>query len=339
VRSADALWRSGSVGARVLRGALLPASGVFRALTTLRNSAFDTGVLRARRVAVPVMSVGNISVGGTGKTPLANWFACELMRRGLKPALLLRGYGDDEILVHRALAPEIPVVADPDRLRAAHAAIVDGADALVLDDAFQHRQMSRTVDVVLVSADANDVSRWPLPSGPWREPLRALRRAHLVVITAKSATSEVVHATLARIQQKAPTAAVSVVRLAADALVAWKGGKVASLSEQPGGRFIVVSGIADPAAFEHQLAHAGVQFEAMRFSDHHPYSARDAMSIRARAQGARAVICTLKDAVKLGPVWEDAEVPLWYVSQRITIERGAESVSQILDVMHTHRRA
>src|SRR4028118_2168103 len=136
-----ARWWAGEAGAagKVLDAALLPAEWGFRGIVALRNRAFDRGILPAERVPIPVISVGNVGVGGAGKTPFAAWLAARLMGWGRRPAIALRGYGEDEVLLHRELDAEVPVFAAAKRAEAARDAIGAGYDAVVLDDAFQHR--------------------------------------------------------------------------------------------------------------------------------------------------------------------------------------------------------
>src|SRR5213596_3337031 len=130
-----ALWVWGSApAARVVRLALMPLALAYDAIVRVRAKAYRYGVLRAKRLFLPTVAVGNLSVGGTGKTPLAAWIARYYAQRGRRPAILLRGYGGDEPLVHQRLAPEAVVVADPDRVAGARAAQRRGADLAVLDD-------------------------------------------------------------------------------------------------------------------------------------------------------------------------------------------------------------
>jgi len=331
VADARWLWESSSGGARAARLALLPFAALFRATTTVRNRLFDAGILSAHELGAPAVSIGNLTVGGTGKTPLANWFAAELTARGAHPGIVLRGYGGDEARLHELLAPAAIVVADADRVRGAKAAIERGADVLVLDDAMQHRRAARDADIVLISADASRRSPWPLPAGPWREPLRALRRARIVVVTSKAAAQTEIERTVADVIEAAPGVAVAVANLAPDGLRSWDGRQSLPLDALRGKRVLAVSGIGDPTAFEAQLSAAGVRLTSpARFPDHHAFGAADATKLAQRAESAELVICTLKDAIKLGPVWPHEGTPLWYLSQRLAVERGAESLSALI---------
>jgi tetraacyldisaccharide 4'-kinase len=326
---ARAVWYGEGLDAILARAVLTPIEWVYGA-ASLADGARRASV--AGRTDAPTVSVGNLTVGGTGKTPIAAWFASQLRARGRAPALLLRGYGDDESLVHAVLNPDVPVFVDADRRRAAAQAIGQGATALVLDDGFQHRQMPRDADVVVVSADLwSDLPVRLLPAGPFREPLSALRRASLVIVTRKAATAaraaEVSHH-LTRASGGVPLA---VAHLAPGRLCAWAGGSSESVDVLRGQRVLAVSGIGAPEAFLAQLGAAGAHVEAATFGDHHAYSAHDVQELAARTAQVDRVVCTLKDAVKLGPLWTAQRPPLWYLSQSIVIETGLASVEAVLD--------
>jgi len=325
---ANAVWYGDGFGAIVARAALTPCEWFYGA------ASWAVGAQRARQAGAPLtptISIGNITVGGTGKTPMSAWVAGELRQRGRRPALLLRGYGDDEPLVHAMLNPGMPVIADPDRQRGAAAALAEGANALVLDDGFQHRQMPRTVDIVLLSADQwHDGAVRLLPTGPFREPLSALRRASLIIVTRKLATAERAAEVAAIAQRAAGDVATASVWLSPGRLCTWSGDEE-SLDALCGRRVLAVSGIAAPHAFGGQLRALGATVDTLPFDDHHAYSGADIKRIVDRSQSNDLVVCTLKDAVKLAPRWP-AEAPrLRYLSQLPEIENGAAELRALLD--------
>ncbi|MHC4480063.1 MAG: tetraacyldisaccharide 4'-kinase, partial [Planctomycetota bacterium] len=173
------------------RALLRGAAGGYGLGVALRNGLYRIGWRRPRRVGVPVISVGNITAGGTGKTPFVAWLARLLVIRKRWPAILSRGYGrdrrlgvDDENALLARLTPQVPIVVNSDRLEGAESAVSQhAADVLILDDGFQHRRIARDLDVVLIDA------LWPfgaghlLPRGLLREPLGGLRRAGFFLIT------------------------------------------------------------------------------------------------------------------------------------------------------------
>ena len=182
------VWAGGGGAAgTALRLALTPAEAAYGAITRARNGAYDRGWLRSERADVPVISIGNISVGGAGKTPFAAWVARRLLEWGREPAIVLRGYGEDEILLHRELTPKIPVFPHKRRVEAALEAFAMGCDVVVLDDGFQHRALARDLDIVLVPVEGWEPRPRLVPRGPWREGPRALGRADVIVLTRKSA--------------------------------------------------------------------------------------------------------------------------------------------------------
>lgn len=336
-RFVERVWYGDDGLARGARLALRPLGALYGLVVAARGRLFDSGLLQVHDTELPALSVGNLSVGGTGKTPVSAWLAAELEARAARPAVVLRGYGDDEPLVHAILNPRIPVVTNADRVAGIREARERGADVVVLDDAFQHRRAHRVADVVLLSAD-----RWGpppalvLPAGPWREPLVALRRASLVLVTRKAASAaraaEVVNAVRAA-ARGVPTAVVHLapgeIHPAPGTLGAREG---AALSALAGASVFAISAIGDARAFHQQLVGCGARLSPppAAFPDHHAFDAGEAARLARQGEAAERVVCTLKDAVKLAPLWPRAGPPLWYVSQRVTPEEGADAVEEVL---------
>ncbi len=330
-RRIEDIWAREKAG--LATAVLTPLSWLFGAVTTVRNLAFDAGILSSRSLGCPVISVGNLSVGGTGKTPVSAWVAQQLLARGQRPAILLRGYGADEPLVHERLTPDAIVVADPDRVRGAARARAAGATVCVLDDAFQHRRARRDVDLVLVAAEQGARGRL-LPAGPFREPARALRRAHALVVTRKTASSAEADRVGALWAAAAPGLPVAVMLLGPgplrEATPAPAGARGSPSPDLRGRRVLAISAIGSPAAFEGQLRAAGAEVVAAAFPDHHPYSAAEVSELARRAGSVDHAVCTLKDAVKLGGRWPREGPPLWYLSQAVVVERGERVLADLL---------
>ncbi len=337
-RIVEAAWRGDGPGARLLQAALAPLSWSFGAAVRARNALYDRGVLAQHRGPIPALSVGNLSVGGTGKTPVAAWLAARALALGAKPAIVLRGYGDDEPLVHAAINPAVPVIIAADRVEGVARASAAGADVAILDDAFQHRRAARDLDIVLLSADGWRAPARLLPAGPWREPLASLSRASTVVITRKAASIEQA-AELARcVRDVVPRTPVAVLHLAPDQLrraVSPGGaeGVAEPIDALRGQRVLAIAAIGDPDSFSAQLAAAGARVTLRGFADHHAYDSTDVAQLVAAAEQADRVVCTLKDAVKLGPRWPADRVPLWYVSQRVVPEAGEAELQRLLDAL------
>lgn len=294
---------------------------------------YDHGWLASFDPVLCAVSIGNLTVGGTGKTPVAAWLARTCRDRGSRPGIVLRGYATgEEVLVHRVLNPDVPVVANADRLAGIRALAAQDCDIAVLDDAFQHRRTRRALDIVLVSADAWPSVRWPLPAGPWREPLTALRRAHLVIVTRKAVDTAGAAVVSDAIERVAPRVPVAVAWLAPDALRTLDGA-TQPLAALHGTRVCAVAAIGWPRAFHAQLETAGAHVEGITFRDHHRYTAGDVVAIRRMASRGLMVVCTLKDAVTLGDLWPREGPPIWYVSQRVELERGADRLQEALDTI------
>jgi tetraacyldisaccharide 4'-kinase len=273
--------------------------------------------------------VGNITVGGTGKTPMVRWLVKQLVRRGWTPGILHGGYGDDEPALHRLWFPDLPVVAEKDRLRGAGRAMQQGADVLVLDDAFQHRRLRRDLDLVLVSAETWSRNARLLPRGPYREPPRSLRRADVVIVTRRTAPAE----QAARAEEE--VARISGRRTARVLLrpSGWLRADGSPRAGKPQGPALGVAGIGRPDDFFDQAEEWGADLvDAIAFPDHHPYSQAEARELQRLAVGG-PVVMTAKDAVKLAPLMPEAD--LWILEQAVTFESGRDwvlrAVEEVLD--------
>lgn len=332
-RALERVWFGHGALASAARLALAPLELAYAGGMALRGALYDAGLLAAHVPPLPAVSVGNLTVGGTGKTPVAAWLAAELAARGAHPAIVLRGYGDDEPLVHRQLNPHVPVITSPDRLAGIARAAARGADLAVLDDAFQHRRARRVVDVVLVSADRWTERRRLLPAGPWREPLGALRRATLAVVTRKARGRDAAEAVRAALARVAPAVPCATLHLALGPLRCATGEDeevpVAALAGEP---VLAIAAVGDPGAFVAQLTEAGARVRLEAFPDHHRYTPIDAARLARAAAGGSRPVCTLKDAVKLAPHWPREAPPLWYVSQHIFVDSGRPAVDAALAV-------
>lgn len=293
---------------------------------------YDARLRRPRRLPRPVVSIGNLTWGGTGKTPLTAHLARALQHRGVRPAILLRGYGGDEPTVLRTLAPGVPVVVGADRVAGGRAAIADGAELLLLDDGFQHWRLSRDLDVVLLDAAAPFGNGHLLPRGSLREPVSALRRADVVVITKTEAADPA--PTVAHVKALQPRAWVTTARYRPTAFAEWPSGALQPLAALRGARAAVLSGIADPASFERLVDHLGVvPVVTRRFLDHHPYRPDELAELAAacRAQRIEWVVTTLKDAVRFPTVgWDGVRVAVLQVAMEIAGE--TELLQRILSL-------
>lgn len=318
------LWtRDLGVGGTLLDGMLAPVEALFGLGVGARNRAYDRRLARVERVDVPVVSVGNLAVGGSGKTPFAHWVADRLSARGERPAVLHGGYAADEPELHRRWAPAIPVFTDGDRARGARAAQQGGATVIVLDDAFQHRRLHRDLDIVLVAAEHWTGEPRLLPRGPWRERPTALARAGLVVCTRKTASAAAA-ADVARQLSKYTDAEVAVVHLRADT---WMHGD--ATAEPPDGRTLIVAALASPTVFEADAKAAGADVaDTMYFADHHEYTRADADAIMQRAAG-RAIVTTEKDWTKLDRLLDARAV--WLLRQTVVPGQGAGEIDAALD--------
>jgi len=329
IPTVESVWYGRSAGNIVVRAALWPLSKAYDVAMSARTRLYDAGVLHTQATALPTISIGNLTVGGTGKTPFAAHVAAEL-GRSARPAIALRGYGQDEVHVHRRLNPGIPVVVNSDRSAAIRDAKAQGADIVVLDDAFQHRRIARNADVVLLSAEQLVRPRRMLPAGPWREPLAAARRADLLVVTRKSLSLADARQAAEALAVDVPGVPVAIVHLTPRALIsATDVEEVMPLSQLRGKRVVAIAAIGEPQLFKQQLEALGAVVHLEAWRDHHAYSARDIADAIHQIPADGLAVCTLKDAVKLAPRWPGPS-RLWYVSQQLVVDQGVEDLHRLL---------
>lgn len=322
------VWYGDGLAAGMARLALWPLSVAFGAVSAARTALYDANILHAEAPLVKTLSVGNLTVGGTGKTPVAAWLA-ERLSHAARTTVVLRGYGDDEAEVHRRLNPHVPVIVGADRAAAIRTARERGTEVVVLDDAFQHRRVQRQADIVLVSAEQLARRRRLLPAGPWREPLSAARRADLLIITRKSATMDDVRRGLDLLRTVAPSAGVATVHLAPLALVNAADATTLPIERLRGAPVVAIAAIGEPGAFQDQLGQLGARVTMRAFRDHHAFTDDEIRALAALVPADGFAVCTLKDAVKLAHRWPGPS-RLWYVSQQLFVEQGGGEIDRLL---------
>jgi len=327
------LWRRGSVSGRLARLLLLPPAWAYRAVTAVRAWSYGRHLLPQSIPTAPTVAVGNLTVGGSGKTPVASWIAAYYAERGIRPGIVLRGYGGDEGTVHRVLVPQAVVVEDPDRMAAAERAVQLGAEVIVLDDAYQRLDVSRDLNIAVVSAESSRAVPWTLPAGPWRESWRALRRADLVVITRKRAGQTVAQEVVERVRRTVPRAGIAVAHLAIRGLRNMRSGEHVALERLEGARVIASAGIGDPDAFAEQCRELGALVRLAPWRDHHRYSSSDVRRLLHAAGEVDYVVITEKDAAKLRSCWPAEAADPLVAALEVRWERGRAAVETALDTV------
>jgi tetraacyldisaccharide 4'-kinase len=276
-----------------------------------RNAAYRRGLLTVTAAPVPVVSVGNLTLGGTGKTPLVAWLARRFCRQGLRTTIVSRGYGarrgdrSDESAELGILLPQVPHVADRDRVRGARAAAAAGAEIVVLDDGFQHRRLARDIDVLAVDATDPFGCGHLFPRGLLREPLSGITRANAVVLTRSGLVSAARRLEIRRSLEMACGGRMPAVW--AEATHRPVGLRTAAGETRPldvlrNSRVAAFAGIGNPAAFRALVEESSAELVGFRaLADHHAYSSADvaALAAWARGLGAEMVVTTLKDLVKV----------------------------------------
>ncbi|MDA7925622.1 tetraacyldisaccharide 4'-kinase [Mariniblastus sp.] len=303
----------------LIRTSLGCATPIYRTVIYLRNKKFDIAIKRVnkkiiRNAGIPVISVGNLTTGGTGKTPMVIWITKRLRSYGMRVALVSRGYGsearngvdgpNDEALEMEHRLPDAPHLQDPDRYRMTQIAFHElDSEIIVLDDAFQHRQLARDLDIVLIDATAPFGFNRLLPRGLLREPLNSLSRSDLIVLTRVHLISIANrNAIVQKIKRYAPNIPIAETRIRASHLLQFDGQteEIAKLKGQP---VFIFCGIGNPENFKLSLEKLNcdsVGFE--RYPDHYHYQRSDLEHIKdsAQANGAAMIVCTHKDLVKIG---------------------------------------
>ena len=303
---------------------LAPLAAGFRLGVALRRAAFRGGWFKTYRLNRPVVSVGNLTTGGTGKTPLVRYVAELFLKRGRRPSILTRGYGrrdggktivlepaaerkpdprdvgDEPALLARAL-PQVPIVVCADRYRGGRLAEERwGVDVHLLDDGFQHWALARDVDVVLIDVTQEISDQALLPAGRQREPLAALERAQMVVLTRTELGDPFPCERLVR--QINPKAATFHCSTKLSGFVDIHNGKAYPPTAFQGEPVCAFCGIGNPKAFFSDLKKWGISLTAEEaFRDHHVYGNEDLVRIISRAQesGAKAIVTTEKDAMNI----------------------------------------
>jgi tetraacyldisaccharide 4'-kinase len=334
-----------------------PLSAIFAAGVALRNAAYERGVFKVRKLARPVVSVGNISVGGSGKTPFVIALGQLLKERGIEFDVLSRGYGrssraiavvdpngsptqfgDEPILIARKLS--VPVIVGNDRYQVGRLAEQRFASKLhLLDDGFQHRRLHRDFDIVMLPA--SDLEESLLPVGRLREPLSSLRRADVAVLSPgeskhiEAASFVRDHSdsldTVERVMEFEEKSQPSLHVLAVET---WRIRRNTYLDAAPG-KPLAFCGIARPQQFFAQLRDLGIQLdEAVSFPDHHRYTESDVARLQARkaSTGAAAFITTEKDAINLGLLAGRLQ-PLRVAQLRLMLEDPDQALSTLLSTL------
>jgi len=334
--------RRGAVAA-IARTGLQALSMPYRLGCAARIGLYNSGLLISRELEAKVISVGNITTGGTGKTPMVIWLGRWLQQRSIPTAILSRGYGPqdperpgetDETLLLRRYLPTIPHLVGPDRRATGRAAIADhGAECLILDDGFQHLAVGRDLDVVLIDSLMPFGYGHLLPRGLLREPLSGLRRADAIVLTRCDLCPKdqlrAVHSRLRKIWGSEPAveSAHRPVRFY----------RHRTEESRPLGwvrerKVYAFSGLGNPSAFPRTLGTLGAEVLAHQaFRDHHWYDEADLASLADAAEqaGADAVLTTEKDAVKIKAFSESAP-PLYVLAVELTLAQGEEFLVEAL---------
>lgn len=345
------------LGASLARIGLSCLAGLYYGGLWANLALYEYGVKRRTRPALPTISVGNLTLGGTGKTTAVRYLAKALSERGIQAGIVLRGYGgraranvlasdgrghiaalpltgDEAQELARAL-PHTPIVIGARREKSIAILHSLGAALALLDDGYQYFRMERDLNIVLISALFPAEAAHLFPRGFLREPWTHLRRADQLWIThADLASAAYIYELEAQLHRYAPDKPVIVTQHRPQRLKT-PDGKDVPLESLRGRKMLVVSGLGCPESFEHTVRQLGAQLLPVRFPDHHIYSAQDYQHIRRKAEkwGAEGIVTTGKDAVKISALLsaEDFALPLWILQSELAITRGEDVVAEALE--------
>ncbi len=293
------------------RAALAAIELPYATAVSLRNRGYDQGSRPVHRVPIPVISVGNITLGGVGKTPLVEWLARWFLERGVRVALISRGYGakagrpNDEAMELEQKLPTVPHFQNPDRVQAARTAIeTTNCRLILMDDAFQHRRIHRDLDIVVVDALEPFGFGRVFPRGALREPLRGLQRANVIALSrADLVTPGEKRHIRHQLAQYAPHAVFVEMRHMPRAWLS-SDGRCEPLEVLDGAEIVAFCGIGNPAGFRQSLESCGCHIaKLIEYPDHYAYADSDLNELTQAISGyaeAASVVCTQKDLVKIG---------------------------------------
>jgi len=328
------LWTSRRPEARLARLALLPASAIYRGAMAARAAGYHRGWFTVRDLPVPCIGVGNLTLGGSGKSTIAAWAASHYAERGIKPALLVPGGSSADVLVQQHAVPSAIISSDSDPVSAADQAIAQGAQVVVLDDAYQRLDVHRDLNLAIVAAETARAVRWVFPAGPWREGWRALGRADAVVVTRKRAPLETAQSLVREIAQtvQGPVGLAYLGLRHLEGLVTRERQPASILA---GKRVVAASGIADPDAFVAQTKATGAAVQVATWKDQADYRDEDVAWLAHAARRADHVVITEQDAVKLRDRWPNRVPEPLVAVLELAWEDGGDLIAAALDAAVT----
>ncbi|MDR2439098.1 MAG: tetraacyldisaccharide 4'-kinase [Planctomycetaceae bacterium] len=325
--------------AAAVRGLLNLLEFPYFSVTSLRNFFYDTGIFSTHQLPIPIISVGNLTLGGTGKSPLVAWLGHFFLEHNIQPGIISRGYGqsvsgvNDEFLELAFRLPAIPHRLNRNRIIAARDFLnSQNVDLLILDDAFQHRRIARNLDIVLLDALEPFGYEHIFPRGMLRESITSLRRADVVFLSRADLVNETQRLKIRnRILTYSPNILWGEIVHEPQSLISFAKTET-NISAIQDKRVLAFCGIGNPNAFRQTLEHCGAKVvELIPFPDHHQFSVNDFNKLQelAKRYGIDSILCTMKDFVKIDPIISGS-IPIQAVLINIRFLSGERAFRELL---------
>jgi len=327
----------------ILKGILKILSWIYTVGVKAIDWSYNSGLRKRHKVSVPVVSVGNITLGGTGKTPFTIFLSEHFLVSGHKPAVLIRGYGNDESRMLKDELPDVPVLVGQDRVKNAQKAAREGRDIILLDDGFQHRRLARDLDIVLIDGSSVFGNSAVFPRGVLREPASSLARADLFVVT----KADMINAEdKGKIEKQIRT-------FAPEKPVLWAKHRILFLTDVTGAAYAaetlknknvcIMSAVGDPDYFAFLVKGQGANIAIREdYPDHYNYLQVDVARIFKKVfkEGSEKIVVTRKDFVKLEKLdISSIEEKLFVLNIVMDITEGKEALLAGLDRISNDKRS
>lgn len=326
------LWTSRRLDARLARASLLPAAGLWRAASSVRNAAEARSWGGGAPLGLPVVGVGNLTVGDSGRAPVLIWMARHFAAQGLRPGIVVGRSSQYRAIALRHAIPDALVLADSDRAGAVRQLASEGAQVALLSGAVPPRETAPALAVMVIAAETSRAVRWPVPAGPWREGWKALERADLVIVTRRRAPLDTAES-LARELATHTAGPAAIAQLGVRHLEGMVSGSERPASVLAGRRVVAASGSADPDSFVANVKATGAAVQVHTWQADGELRDEDVAWLANATRRADYVVVSEQDAVKLRDRWPARIAEPLVAVLDLTWESNGDAVAAGLDAL------